>query len=56
MTPCAPCAQDARQAVALTLQESFWRESQVLPGRTHPTMTMSATGGYLLSGTAVAPL
>ena len=55
MTPRAPCAQANRQAVALTLQESFWRESQVLPGRTHPTMTMSATGGYLLSGTVVAP-
>lgn len=45
--------QTKRQAVALALQESFWRESQVLPGRTHPVMNMSAAGGYLLSGTRV---
>jgi hypothetical protein len=27
---------------------------QVLPGRTHPTMVMTGTGGYILSGTKVA--
>ena len=47
-------AQTRRQAVALALQESFWREWQVLPARTHPAMSMSATGGYLLSGIQVA--
>ncbi len=47
-------AQTRRQAVALSLQESFWREWQVLPARTHPAMSMSATGGYLLSGIKVA--
>lgn len=35
-------------------QESWWREAQVLPSRTHPTMSTSGTGGYLLSGTKVA--
>ncbi|KAI8971896.1 Gcd10p family-domain-containing protein [Mycotypha africana] len=29
--------------------ESFLREYQVLPGRTHPHMNMSSGGGYLLS-------
>ncbi|ORX52833.1 Gcd10p-domain-containing protein [Hesseltinella vesiculosa] len=33
--------------------ESFLRRYQVLPGRTHPEMTMSASGGYLLSGIKV---
>jgi hypothetical protein len=28
---------------------------QVLPGRTHPNMTMSSTGGFLLTGTRVIP-
>jgi tRNA (adenine-N(1)-)-methyltransferase non-catalytic subunit len=31
-----------------TLSESWTRTYQVLPGRTHPMMTTSATGGYLL--------
>ncbi|RKP40422.1 Gcd10p-domain-containing protein [Dimargaris cristalligena] len=31
------------------ITESWMREYQVLPGRTHPTMTMSAGGGYLLT-------
>lgn len=34
-------------------QESWWRQLQVLPARTHPTMSTSGTGGYLLSGTKV---
>jgi tRNA (adenine58-N1)-methyltransferase non-catalytic subunit len=38
-------------------QESWWRQLQVLPARTHPTMSTSGTGGYLLSGTkVVAPV
>lgn len=53
MTWCLDGLQNKRQAVALALQESLWRESQVLPGRTHPVMNMSATGGYLLAGTRV---
>ena len=42
-----------KQAVALQLQEPWLREHQVLPGRSHPTMSMLGTGGYLLSGIAV---
>lgn len=46
-------AQMAKQAVALQLQEPWWRNHQVLPGRTHPEMVMSGTGGFLLSGIVV---
>ena len=42
-----------KQAVSLQLQEPWLREYQVLPGRSHPTMSMLGTGGFLLSGIAV---
>jgi tRNA (adenine-N(1)-)-methyltransferase non-catalytic subunit len=32
-----------------TLTESWTRTYQVLPGRTHPLMSTSSTGGYLIS-------
>ncbi|KAG0164647.1 tRNA (adenine(58)-N(1))-methyltransferase non-catalytic subunit trm6 [Apophysomyces sp. BC1034] len=35
------------------ITESSLRQYQVLPGRTHPEMNMSASGGYLLSGLRV---
>ncbi len=47
--------QVSKEAVALQLNESWWREYQVLPGRTHPGMMTSGTGGYVLSGTKAAP-
>lgn len=34
--------------LAPTVTESWLRRYQVLPGRTHPTMTTSGTGGYIL--------
>ena len=48
------CLQVSKEAVALQLQESWWREYQVLPGRTHPEMMASGTGGYVLSGIRVS--
>lgn len=45
--------QDSKQALNLQLQEGWLREYQVLPLRTHPTMNMHGTGGYLLSGVSV---
>lgn len=36
--------------IDLQLNETWTREHQVLPGRTHPEMNMSACSGYLLSG------
>lgn len=45
--------RDLLTGIPIFLQESWWRELQVLPSRTHPTMSTSGTGGYLLSGTKV---
>lgn len=39
----------------LQLGESWMRPHQVLPMRTHPHMTCSGTGGFVLTGIAVAP-
>ncbi|KDO24610.1 hypothetical protein SPRG_10142 [Saprolegnia parasitica CBS 223.65] len=39
--------------VNLQLNDTWTREYQVLPGRTHPEMTMSAGSGYILSGIKV---
>eukprot|EP00656_Telonema_subtile_P006966 TRINITY_DN13247_c0_g1_i1.p1 TRINITY_DN13247_c0_g1~~TRINITY_DN13247_c0_g1_i1.p1 ORF type:complete len:313 (-),score=93.27 TRINITY_DN13247_c0_g1_i1:145-1083(-) len=40
-------------AVRLHLQETWFREYQVLPERSHPVMSTSATSGYILSGVYV---
>ena len=44
-----------REEVAMNVQisESWMREHQVLPSRTHPLMQMSGCSGFLLSGTRV---
>lgn len=41
--------------LATNMTESWMRTYQVLPGRTHPMMTTSAAGGYLLAATRVIP-
>ena len=41
------------KAVCVTLTESWLRNIQVLPGRTHPEVLMSGGGGYILSGIVV---
>ncbi|KAL4423995.1 hypothetical protein ABPG75_001296 [Micractinium tetrahymenae] len=43
------------EAANLALQEAWWREMQVLPLRSHPNMNMNHGGGYILSGTVLAP-
>ncbi len=42
-------------AINLHLTDSWFREYQVLEGRTHPNMMMSRNGGYLLTGTKLCP-
>ena len=37
----------------VNLAESWSREYQILPGRTHPRMQMHGTCGYILTGTTV---
>jgi tRNA (adenine-N(1)-)-methyltransferase non-catalytic subunit len=39
-----------RFAIDVRIFDSWYREYQVLPGRTHPTVTMSSTGGFILVG------
>ncbi|KAG2484255.1 hypothetical protein HYH03_016900 [Edaphochlamys debaryana] len=47
--------QVSRNGVMLQLQESWLRPYQVLPARTHPHMSCSGTGGFVLSGIKVVP-
>lgn len=37
----------------LQLLSTWWREFQILPGRSHPSMNMSADGGFILTGIKV---
>eukprot|EP00854_Cymbomonas_tetramitiformis_P007681 gene7680-9144_t len=52
--PPASSRQGVKVAVGLQLSEPWMRIQQVLPMRTHPMMSMSGTGGYLLCGTRTA--
>ena len=53
------CSQDINTrknvAINLRLTDVWFREYQVLEGRTHPNMNMSQNGGYLLMGTKLCP-
>jgi len=46
---------EARGCAEMSLTDSWLREIQVLPGRTHPDMRMQSGGGYLLTCTKVLP-
>ncbi|XP_012835735.1 PREDICTED: tRNA (adenine(58)-N(1))-methyltransferase non-catalytic subunit trm6 isoform X1 [Erythranthe guttata] len=53
LQPLATCMhnlQTEKMAISLQISESWLREYQVLPSRTHPHMQMSSSGGYLLTG------
>ena len=43
-------------AINLRLTDTWLREYQILPGRSHPNMNMSQCGGYILSGIKLCPL
>jgi len=51
-----PMMQRRNIAINLRLTDSWFREYQVLEGRTHPNMSMSQNGGYILAGTKLCPL
>ena len=57
MEPLTECyvhlQQQSGETVGLSLTDTWLREYQTLPGRTHPMMFMPTSGGYLLSGTYV---
>lgn len=54
LATCMHSLQVRKMAIGLQISESWLREYQVLPSRTHPCMQMSACGGYILSGTRTA--
>jgi tRNA (adenine-N(1)-)-methyltransferase non-catalytic subunit len=43
-------------AINIRLSDTWMREYQVLPGRTHPAMNMSQSGGYILTGIKLCPV
>nr|XP_006819505.1 PREDICTED: tRNA (adenine(58)-N(1))-methyltransferase non-catalytic subunit TRM6-like [Saccoglossus kowalevskii] len=45
--------RESKETVNVKITESWLREYQVLPMRTHPLMNMSGTGGYILTGIKV---
>lgn len=55
--PLLTCYSDLRErggVINLRLSETWLRGYQVLPNRTHPRLTMSGGGGYILTGITVA--
>lgn len=56
LQPLATCMHNlqlGKMAIGLQISEPWLREYQVLPSRTHPHMQMSASGGYILTGTRI---
>lgn len=57
LQPLATCMHNlqlGKMAIGLQISESWLREYQILPSRTHPQMQMSGFGGYILSGTRIS--
>ncbi|XP_051866599.1 tRNA (adenine(58)-N(1))-methyltransferase non-catalytic subunit TRM6 [Pristis pectinata] len=55
--PLLTCYADLRErggVINLRLSETWLRGYQVLPNRTHPKLTMSGGGGYILTGITIA--
>jgi tRNA (adenine-N(1)-)-methyltransferase non-catalytic subunit len=50
LTACFRELQRQDLAINLRLSDTWAREYQVLPGRTHPNMNMSQSGGFILTG------
>jgi tRNA (adenine-N(1)-)-methyltransferase non-catalytic subunit len=56
LTECFHEIQRQGLAINLKLSDTWMREYQVLPGRTHPNMNMSQNGGFLLVGIKLCPV
>jgi tRNA (adenine58-N1)-methyltransferase non-catalytic subunit len=59
MEPLIECFREVQKqglAINLRLMDTWMREYQVLPGRTHPAMNMSQCGGFLLTGCKLCPV
>ena len=48
--------QNQKLAINLRLSDTWLREYQVLPNRTHPNMNMSQNGGFILTGVKLCPV
>jgi tRNA (adenine-N(1)-)-methyltransferase non-catalytic subunit len=55
LTECFRELQNKSLAINLRLSDTWTREYQVLPDRTHPNMNMSQSGGFLLTGIKLDP-
>jgi tRNA (adenine58-N1)-methyltransferase non-catalytic subunit len=55
LTACFVEIQRRKIAINLHLTDTWTREYQILPGRTHPNMSMSQHGGYILTGIKLSP-
>ncbi|KAK7103104.1 tRNA (adenine(58)-N(1))-methyltransferase non-catalytic subunit TRM6-like [Littorina saxatilis] len=53
LVECYSVVKESGRGVQMKLAESWYRHYQVLPSRTHALMSMSGTGGYLLSFTHI---
>ena len=57
--PLVECFRELQKqslAINLRLSDTWTREYQVLPGRTHPNMTISQSGGFILTGIKLCPV
>ncbi|XP_023228861.1 tRNA (adenine(58)-N(1))-methyltransferase non-catalytic subunit TRM6-like [Centruroides sculpturatus] len=57
-TPLVECYSELKEkgnAILMNLTESWLRNYQVLPERTHPDVSISGSGGYLLTGIKIIP-
>ena len=55
LTECFRQVQEQELAINVRLSDTWMREFQVLPDRTHPTMNLPAHGGFLLTGIKLDP-
>lgn len=55
LVECFKTLQDKKLAINIRLCDTWMREYQILPGRTHPNMNMSQNGGFILTGIKLCP-
>ena len=59
LEPLVDCLHALKQddiAINMRLSDTWMREYQILPNRSHPNMSMSQTGGFILTGTKLDPV
>ncbi len=56
LVQCFQELQNQKLAINLRLTDTWMREYQILPNRTHPNMNMSQNGGFILTGVKLCPI